>query len=197
MAQTLIGGAVFIVLVALGLVGLQAGGSVPQAIIFLLSAAVGFAVWKYQESAKRAQELEAKLVTDKTVLYKVYLDVIREIIEKAGGKMDERTLAPILKKLNAFVFGSLLIASDDVVLAHDRFMGASEIADEMVLPAVADVILAMRRDAGEKATQLRTIDVLATFIKRSDVETFRPHCERWEREKTSAWPPPRQTPARR
>ena len=46
MTQTLLGGVVFIVLVGLGLVGLQAGGSVPQAVILLLSAAVGFAVWR-------------------------------------------------------------------------------------------------------------------------------------------------------
>jgi hypothetical protein len=196
MAQTLLGVVVFIVLVGLGLVGLQAGGSVPQAVILLLSAAVGFAVWRSQENAKHAQDLEAKLVTDKAFLYKVYLDVLREIFDKAGSGTDDRTMAPILKKLNAFVWGSLLIASDEVVLAHDRFMGASKIAPDMVMPAMADLVLAMRRDAGEASTRLRTIDVLATFIKADDIEQFRPHCERWEREKTSAWAGPKATPTK-
>jgi hypothetical protein len=188
MAETLVGGAVFVVLVVVGLVGLQAGGSVPQAVIIVLSAGVGLGVWTTQENRKRAQELEAKLVTDKAVLYKVYLDVLRDLFGKVGGKADERTLAPILNKLNTFVFGSLLIASDEVVIAHDRFMRASSVAPEMVLPAVADVILAMRKDVGEAATDLRPIDVLATFVR--DIEDLAPAFDRWAKEKARAWPAP-------
>ena len=158
MAQTLLGFIVFVVLVVAGLVGLQAGGSIPQAVILLLSAAAGLGVWRAQENARRAQDLESKLVTDKTFLYKVYLDVLRELFEKGT---NQQVVAGLMKKLNAFVFGSLLIAADDVVLAHDRFMRASAISEEMVFPAVADVILAMRRDAGKTATNLRPIDLVA------------------------------------
>jgi hypothetical protein len=183
MAQTLLGFIVFVVLVVLGLDGLQAGGSVPQAVIIMLSAAVGLGVWRAQENARHARDLESKLVTDKTFLYKVYLDVLRELFEKGT---DKRVVAGLMKKLNAFVFGSLLIASDDVVLAHDRFMRASTISEEMVLPAVADVILAMRRDAGKTATNLRPIDVLAAFVK--DIETLAPAFDRWAKEGASVWP---------
>jgi len=84
--QTLIGLVVFVILVAFGLFGLQAGGSVPQAIIVLLSAGVGLAVWKAQENAKQTRELESKLGSDKNVLYKLYLDILREVLEKGDSQ---------------------------------------------------------------------------------------------------------------
>ncbi len=193
--QTLVGFVVFVILVAFGLYGLQAGGAVPQAMIILLSAGVGLAVWKAQENAKQAQALEGKLASDKQVLYKLYLDVLREVAEK-GSKVDQRTSTAYLRKLRSFVFGSLLIASDEVIWAHDRFLNASRISDQMVLPAVADVILAMRRDTGESTTELQAIDVLATFIKAEDIDKLRPLCEQWAREKEKVWPSRRQAASR-
>jgi hypothetical protein len=65
----------------------------------------------------------------------------------------------------------------------------------MVLPAVADVIVAMRKDAGEASTTLRPIDVLATFVR--DIESLEPAFEKWEREKAKAWPMPRQAAGKR
>lgn len=195
--QTLLGLIVFAILVALGFAGLQAGGSVPQALIVLLSAAVGFGVWRSQENAKRAQDLEAKLVSDKKTLYKVYLDVLREVVEKSESAANEAATAAILKRLRAFVFGSLLIASDEVVLAHDRFLNASRVSDELVMPAVADVILAMRRDAGGEDTALLPIDVLATFIKAEDIDKMKPLCDQWAKEKAKAWPVSRQPVVKR
>ena len=184
--QTLIGLVVFVILVAFGLFGLQAGGSVPQAIIVLLSAGVGLAVWKAQENAKQTRELESKLGSDKNVLYKLYLDILREVLEK-GDSQD--ATAPV-GKLRRFAFGALLIAPDEVVLAHDRFLHASRVSDEMVVPAIADVILAMRRDAGQETTRLQPIDVLAAFIKAEDIDRIKLLCDQWTREKAHVWPPP-------
>ncbi len=182
--QTLLGLIVFIVLVVAGLLGLQAGGSVPQAVIILLSAGVGLGVWRAQENAKQTQELEAKLGTDKKVLYKLYLDIVRDVIEKEG-KADAKVYVP---KLRRWVFASLLNASDEVVLAHDRFLNASRVGDEVVVAAIADVILAMRRDLGEEPTNLKLIDIPATFIKAEDIDKMRPLSDKWEREKATAWP---------
>jgi hypothetical protein len=174
----------FVALVALGLVGLQAGGSVPQAVIVLLSAAAGLGVWHSQEESKRANELRARLITNKKSLYGIYVDVLRGIFRKGANK---RSFERELTKLNAFVFGAMLIASDEVILAQDRFMRVSKVGDAMLLPALADVVLAMRRDAGE-ATALRPMDVLAAFIR--DIENHAAAFELWEKEKRSAWPDP-------
>ena len=184
MAQTLLGLVIFIALVAAGFVGLQAGGAVPQAVIVLLSAAVGLGVWHSQEEAKRASELRARLVTNKKALYGVYVDALRGIFGKGA---DKRAFERELTKLNAFVFGAMLIASDEVILAQDRFMRMSKLGEDVFLPALADVLLAMRRDAGE-ATALRPIDVLAAFIR--DIEGHAPAFERWEKQKRSLWPDP-------
>jgi hypothetical protein len=182
--QTLLGLVVFAGLVALGFWGLQAGGSVPQAVILLLSAGVGFGVWKAQDSAKQTQELEDKLGSDKKVLYKLYLDVMREVVEQG----DKAKAAEYVPKLRKWAFATLLIASDEVVLAHDRFLNASRVSDDVVIAAVADVILAMRRDVGDETTNLKLIDIVATFIRSEDIEAMRPLCEQWEREKAQAWP---------
>jgi hypothetical protein len=192
--QTLIGLATFLILVGLSLLGLQAGGQVPQAVILLLSAGVGLAVWRAQETAKQAQDLEAKLGSDKGVLYKLYVDIIRDIFDK-GAKADTTA---VVKKLMAWSFGSMLIASDEVVLAHDRFMNASRMGEQLVLPAVADVILAMRRDAGDAGSGLQTIDILQTFIKAEDIDTMKALCAKWEAEKAKAWPMtrPRKAPSK-
>jgi hypothetical protein len=75
-----------------------------------------------------------------------------------------------------------------VVLAHDRFLNAGRIGEDMVMPAIADVVLAMRRDLGKDTSGLKAIDVLATFIKADDIDKMVPICEEWEREKAKAWP---------
>jgi hypothetical protein len=155
--DTLLGLIVFVILVVGGLLGLQAGGQVPQAVIILLSAGVGFAVWRAQKNAEQTQELEAKLGSDKKVLYKLYLDIMREVVEK-GGKADTKTY---VGRLRRWVFATLLIASDDVVLA-------------------------MRRDAGEE-TSLQPIDILATLITADDIDKMRPICDQWARDKANAW----------
>lgn len=193
--QTVLGLVVFLLLVAAGLLGLQAGGSVAQAVIVLLSAGVGLGVWKTQEDAKNARELQTKLGSDRNVLYKLYLDVLREMLETPG-KLDDRTAAAYVKRLRTFAFSALLIASDEVVMAHDRFVNASRVGDDMAIAAVADVILAMRRDAGE-STQLQLIDVLATFIKADEIDKMKPICDLWNREKAKAWPLTRQASAKR
>ena len=192
--QTILGFVVFVLLAAGGLLGLQAGGSVAQAVIVLLSAAVGFGVWKTQEDAKNARELETKLGSDRNALYKLYLDVLREMFE-GSGKVDERAAAAYVKRLRKFAFNALLIASDDVVLAHDRFVNASRVGDDMAVAAIADVILAMRRDAGD-STQLQLIDIVATFIKAEDIDKMKPLCDQWNREKAKAWPLTRQPAAK-
>lgn len=141
-------------------------------------------MWTAQENAKQTQALEAQLGSDKKVLYKLYLDVMREVAER-GSKLN--TVASV-NKLRKWAFASLLIASDEVVLAHDRFLNAEKIGDSMSIAAIADVILAMRRDAGENGTNLHLIDVLQTFIKSEDIDKMKPICDQWERDRDKASP---------
>jgi hypothetical protein len=192
--SALLGFITLILLAFAGIWGLQAGGAISQAVILLLSSLAAFGLWRAQQSATREQELKAKLVTDKKVLYKLYLDIVEELLGRAGPKVNAQQVASTLKKLNTFVFGSLLIASDEVVIAHDRFLRASKILDpatkapdeKMLLPAVADVLMAMRRDAGETTTNLRPIDLMATFVR--DVEDMSSSFDRWASERARAWP---------
>jgi hypothetical protein len=182
--QTFLGFVLFVGLVAAGLFALQAGGQVPQATIVLLSAGVAAGVWRWQENAKQTQDLEARIGSDKKVLYKLYLDVVRELVQR-GAKADA---TKSVVQLQRWAFGSLLIASDEVVLAHDRFMNAGRVSDDMAIAALADVILAMRRDLSDGPTDLQPVDVLATFIKGGDdIDKMRLLCEKWAHERATAW----------
>jgi hypothetical protein len=194
--SAILGFVTLVILLLAGIWGLQAGGGVSQAVILIISSIAAFGVWRAQQSATREQELRAKLVTDKKVLYKLYLDIVEELFDKAGPKpVNAQAVASTLKRLNTFVFGSLLIASDEVIIPHDRFLRASKVLDpatkqpdeKLVIPAVADVLLAMRRDAGE-TTALRPIDLMATFVR--DVENMSSSFDRWAAEKSKTWPGP-------
>lgn len=188
MLNALVGLVALVAIVGVLIWGLLAGGAATSIVPLLIGGGITYAIAHFQERERYQRDLDAKIATDKAVLYKMYLDILRDMFDASGGKVDARTMAPILKRLNRFVFGSLLIASDDVVLAHDRFMRASKISDQMVLPAVADVIVAMRRDIGKAPTSLRPIDTLAAFVR--DIDSLAPAFEQWAREKDSTWPVP-------
>jgi hypothetical protein len=180
--QTLLGFLVFIVLLASGLWALQAGGSIPQATIALLSAGVGYSVWRSQQKAREASDLEAKLVIDKRALYKIYLDLLRDFLR--GEKLDDAKSKALVTEMRRFVFGAMLNASDDVLLAHNRFMRATSTSPDIVLPAVADVIFAMRQDIAGGQSKVAPIAILATFV--NDISNYREIFDRWERQK-SMW----------
>ncbi len=158
---------------------LQAGGGLSDAAVVLLSAGVGYGISRAQASSEAAAEFELRLASDKRFLYKLYTDLVRNVLENKDTQ-DRRTQKLILE-MRRFVFGSMINASDGVVLAHNRFLRAANLRAELVLPAMADVILEMRRDAGMAETKLKPVTILASFV--NDIEDHPDLLQLWEKQK--------------
>jgi hypothetical protein len=183
--QALLGLIVLIGAIGLGVFGLQAGGGVQQAVVVILTAIVGFVVWRAQTTREYARNLEDKLATDKRAVYKLYVDVIRKVAEgtKSGRAFNSEEL---IGNLRLAAFMSLLNASDEVVRAEGRFMQLANQPDKsnLSLAAMADVLLAMRRDSGQEETTLEPSDLMAVWIK--DMKNMDSIFSEWEAVKASA-----------
>lgn len=84
---------------------------------------------------------------------------------KSGRKLNSPDM---VRRLQAWQWTALLLASDDVLLAHARFMrlggvDAPEGSQSHTLPAVADVVLALRRELLPR-TRLTPQQALAAFV---------------------------------
>jgi hypothetical protein len=172
--------------VALGLIavgafwGLQLGGPVAQVITILVTGGLTYGVARVQERDKYQREVEAKLVSDKRLLYKSYLDLWRGYIGKNAKPPSEAEVGP---KMQAFFFNAMLNASDEVIRAQNEFLRLtqSETDNQLVIPAMADVILAMRRDAGIDSHSLAPADIMRPLI--SDLDDNLGIFEQWEQRK--------------
>jgi hypothetical protein len=143
----------------------------------LLAAALAGLGALYKSSRDERAQLAARLAESKRAMYELYVDVLRDVAaETKGGK--NATGQQHIAKLRNFAFRSMLIASDDVVRAHIRFMNVQRISAESVgLPAIADVVHALRRDIGFPNTEITARQLLGVFVNEIDsdslTETFR------------------------
>jgi hypothetical protein len=190
--QTIVGLLALGIIVAVTFAALQSGGAPAQVVTLVIAGIVTYAVARVQEREKYQRELDAKLVTDKNVLYKAYLDMIKEYMGK--GKRAPNP-AQMLPRIQAFVFSSMLNASDDVIRAHNRWMKLTNNADasrqRLIVPALGDVILAMRRDTGEPKSTLRPVDIMRPLI--TDIDDNLTMFDEWERFKGTQATPQRKT----
>jgi hypothetical protein len=175
----LIGLIALLAIVAGGVWGLQTGGAAANLVTILITTGAGYGVARYQDRAHYQRELEAKLVSDKRLLYKYYLDILKSIL---GPENTAPAIAEAAPKMRSFFFNAMLNASDDVIRAQNKFLRLTPADNEerLTLPAIADVILAMRRDAGLD-TSLGTIDIMRPLINDLD-ENLEPF-EEWERQR--------------
>src|SRR5688572_24889753 len=91
----------------------------------VLGAALAAVGALYKASRDERAQLAERLAETKRAMYEAYVDVLRDVAaETKGGK---GTGAHHINKLRNFAFRSMLIASDDVVRAHIRFMNVQRI----------------------------------------------------------------------
>ncbi len=91
-----------------------------------------------------------------------------------GGHVSPNTERELLKVFRNFRSRILLVGSDDVVRAFNDWniyadRDQTTEAGQELLAAVADLIVAMRRDLGYPKTDLKRIEILAVFL--TDAET--------------------------
>ena len=116
-------------------------------------------------------------------MYELYVDVLRDVA--AADKSAKPTSNQVhVTKLPNFAFRSMLIASDDVVRTHSRFMNLQRITSEnLALPAVADVLHVLRRDIGFPDTTIAPRQILGVFVNEIDAEGFDEMFSSWEKAK--------------
>lgn len=166
---------------------LGTGGEVGSATNAVLLAALAGIGYLYRSSQEKRQQLETRLAESKRALYEDYVDVFKEVV--AAGKLGKTDARPDhINRLRGFAFRSILIASDPVVRAHVRFTNAARISsdDRAAMPAVADVLLALRRDMGFIKTELTARDLLGVFVNEIDADVIGGPFDAWERAKP-AW----------
>ena len=95
------------------------------------------------------------------------------MIQGATDKRLDKQLPKIQRRLQEFIGKLWLVGSDDVVeaiLAWRRFSQeqSPDASSAGGLVALADILLAMRRDLGNTTTGMTARDILATFINDID-----------------------------
>jgi hypothetical protein len=168
--QALIGFVALAVILVATYWGLQIGGSVAQVITLVIGGGLTYALARFQERERYQRELDAKVLSDKRLLYKTYLDIIRSYGNEPAKQLKPSEIASHYLKFN---FNAILTASDDVIRAHIAFMAAPT---EFNLPALGDVVIAMRRDSGVKGT-LTPIEAMTALL--NDMGAERPHFDAW------------------
>lgn len=177
--STLIGLVALIAIVAGGVWALQIGGPPAQLVTVLVTAGAAYAVARYQDRERYKREIESKLVSDKRLLYKYYLDLVQSFMAE-GAKLNT---AETSAKMQKFFYNAMLNASDDVVRAQNAFLRVVAADQEnLIIPALGDVVLAMRRDAGLE-TSLTASDIMRPLI--SDLDTNLELFDEWEKHKAN------------
>jgi len=150
--------------VALVGVGLMLGGN---ALPVVITGAFGLVTLLWQLSAQREGELEKQLAGEKREHSKTYVGLLGEVAAatKSGRKVNSPEM---VKRLQAWNWTAMLVASDEVMAAQARFIrlggvDAPEGGRAFTLPAIADVILALRREIVPR-TRLTPQQVLAVFV---------------------------------
>lgn len=149
--------------IALVAVGLWLGG---EALPVVLTGAFGLVTLLWQQSAQREGELEKQLASEKREHSKTYVSLLAEVAaaSKAGRKVNSPEM---VKRLRAWTWTAMLLGSDEVMTAQARFVRLGGVEVEggrtYTLPAIADVILALRREI-VPGTKLTPQQVLAVFV---------------------------------
>jgi hypothetical protein len=132
------------------------------------------------------RELDSKLVTDKKVLYKSYLDLFQGFLASSSDEVKPENVV----RMNKFIYSAMLNSSDDVVRMHNAVTDLARQESDLVMPALAEVVLAMRRDAGLPDTGLTPIEILRPMA--NDIDEHPELLLRWEAWKAEYPPvPPR------
>jgi hypothetical protein len=160
-------------------VGFLLGGN---ALPVVLTGAFGLVTLLWQQSAQRESELEKQLASEKREHSKTYVGLLGEVAaaSKAGRKVNTPDM---VKRLQAWNWTAMLLASDEVIAAQARFIRLGGVdaptGRSFTLPATGDVILALRREILPR-TRLTPQQVLAVFVNEPLDDTL---FTEWEAEK--------------
>ncbi|KQB40967.1 hypothetical protein [Flavobacterium aquidurense] len=148
---------------------------VDPTILTLVSGSIGFIISKIiedlKESKQRLYEQKRKYYNE---LIRPYRDVLKNIKVKNGNTiLNNKQIADAMDT----AFDNILYASDEVIEKYGRFRNTDTNDTETgskslykTLKLFSDLLLAMRKDLGNKYTSLDDVHILRMFINMSEKE---------------------------
>lgn len=144
-------------------------------ILTLISGAIGFIISKFIEDIKESKQ---RIYEEKRKYYSELIRPFRDLLKNTKTKNGNNTLnnRQISDAMDT-AFDNILYASDDVIAKYGRFRNNSINEEETgskdlykTLKLFAELLLAMRKDLGNKYTSLDEVHILRMFINMSETE---------------------------
>lgn len=144
-------------------------------ILTLVSGSIGFIISKIiedlKESKQRIYEQKRKYYNE---LIRPFRDVLKNIKTKPGNSgLNSKQIADAMDT----AFDNILYASDEVIEKYGRFRNNSTNEEQTgtssqykTLKLFSDLLLAMRKDLGNKYTSLDEVHILRMFINMSEAD---------------------------
>ena len=144
----------------------------PSILVALLTAFFSARFYSHKAKADLQKELESRFNERKWEIYTKFSNTLRKIKDGVQGKNFDRKLPQYTRELSDFTSSLWLIGSDDVVIAFNDWQSSNrEVAnkentapDKSTLIKLMNILIAMRKDLGNKSTKVSPKDLLATFV---------------------------------
>jgi len=132
----------------------------------------------HQATTDLRNEYQRRFNDRKWETYTGFAATVRDVLRSTkDGKLD-RELPKFISRLYDFMGDLWLVGSDDVIKAVLHWRSFSQDADDSkesgaaALVALADIMIAMRKDLGDIDTKVEARDILGTFI--NDIDKVMP-----------------------
>lgn len=153
---------------------------VDPTILTLISGAVGFAISKFIEDLKESKQ---RIYEQKRVYYNELIKPFRDVLKNtrlktSNTQFNNKQIADAMDS----AFDNILYASDEVLIKYGTFRNNSINEEEngnsnmyKTLKLFSELLLSMRKDLGNKYTNLDEVHLLRMFINmsESDEEKYR------------------------
>jgi|SRR5690606_3807606 len=150
-------------------------GKIDPTFLTLISGSVGFIISKIIEDLKESKQ---RIYEQKRKYYNDLIRPFRDLLKNSKYKQGKNELTPkqIAEAMDT-AFDNILYASDEVIEKYGRFRNNStnEDADGSVnlhktLKFFSELLLAMRKDLGNKYTTLDEVHILRMFINMTEAD---------------------------
>jgi hypothetical protein len=144
-------------------------------ILTLISGGLGFAISKIIEDLKESKQ---RIYEQKRIYYNELIKPFRDILKNTKLKTNNTQLnnKQIADAMDS-AFDNILYASDEVLIKYGRFRNNSTNEEEtgnknmyLTLKLFSELLLSMRKDLGNKYTNLDEVHLLRMFINMSEAD---------------------------
>ena len=166
---------ILIIMISIILFSTQWLKKIDPTILTLISGGLGFAISKFIEDLKESKQ---RIYEQKRIYYNELIKPFKDILKNSKLKIGNTQLSnkQIADAMDS-AFDNILYASDEVLIKYGRFRNNSTNETELgnkniylTLKLFSELLLSMRKDLGNKYTNLDEVHLLRMFINMSEAE---------------------------